>query len=153
MKDMRDYNLLSHSSAYCHVQIEKDDETNSIQVNFISYQTAVCGISYIDGNATLWCKGNYSRSTIKQIGWFTESFCGENLYYSIKNELLYCDKMNRKHDTCFEYATIDMSEKQKKAFLHAVEMYQADGVRWYKYSKEPNWYDNSYSNLNVIILP
>ena len=149
---MKDYKLMNHPYCFAHVQIELSNTECNIAL--ISYETAVCGIHLSEEQSFIWCKGNYSRSTIKHIGYFTSSFIGNNLYYAIKCALVKAKRDNN-NGACYEYATVNLDERDVKIICNRVESYRANGERFTKYSKEPN-YDMlyyGYSEFNPIILP
>lgn len=58
--------LTNHKYAKCHIEIE-DNGT----INFISYTTLVIRAVPFEGHGyILYCTSTYSRSTIRQVGWF-----------------------------------------------------------------------------------
>ena len=151
---MNEYKLMSHPYCYAHVQIEQSN--TECEITLISYETAVCGIhlSVKEDECFIWCKGNYSRSTIKHINYFTSSFIGNNLYYAIKEALIKA-KRDNKNGACLEFATIPLDERDVSIICKRVESYKEHGEKFYKYYSQPN-YDAmyyGYSNFNPIILP
>lgn len=149
---MKDYKLMSHPHCFAHVQIEQSN--TECNITLISYETAVAGIHLSDAESFIWCKGNYSRSTIKHINYFTQSFLGNNLYYAIKSALIKTKREN-KNGACFEYATINLCDRDVSIVSNSVERYKRNGETFRKYSKQPN-YDllyYGYSEFNPIILP
>ena len=146
---VKDCKLESHKSAFCHVVVHEDG------VNLVSYETSVCHISLsrdrTSGNIT--CNGNYSRSTIKHIGWFTSEFIGRNMYGEIISALKEAEKKNR-NGACIEFVSIPLKREEIIRCCHRITWYKEEGTRFYRYSKSPN-YDYlyyGYSNFNATNL-
>ena len=68
--------LTYHASSKCYV--ERDGMGG---IHHISYKTEVITISPA---GRLTCYGLYSRTTIKQIGWFMREYCSPLTYYDAK---------------------------------------------------------------------
>ena len=72
--------LQDHKSAQCHI------EYNTEAVRFISYRTMVIEALHIEGNTwRIGCTGTYSRTTIRQIGWFLKEYFPSLNYYDMKS--------------------------------------------------------------------
>ena len=72
--------LEDHKYSQCHT------EHNTEVVRFISYNTLVIEALRIEG--TTWhisCTGTYSRTTIRQIGWFLKEYFPSLNYYDMKS--------------------------------------------------------------------
>ena len=91
MFECKSYKLASHQYAKCHVSVYREDG-RVYCVSLWSYSTDVCGI-YLDEDDGAWhvyCKGTYSQTTRKQIGWFARELCYayapcEIHYYAFKS--------------------------------------------------------------------
>ena len=131
---VKDCKLDSHKSAFCHVVV------HDAGVNLVSYETSVCQIILSSDRTTgrVLCNGNYSRSTIKHIGWFTSEFTGNNLYSEILSALKAAQKKN-KNGACIEYISVPLSFAEIARCSHRINWYKEEGTRFYKYSKEPNY--------------
>ena len=154
---IRDCKLESHKSAFCHVVVHENG------VNLVSYETSVCQM-FIDndsGRAFLYCKGNYSPTTIKHLNWFTTEFTGHNLYYAIKeqlilakryNELIYNDETT---GMLVESAVVELTNPEIANLESRIKWYKENGSYFHKYAKEPNYDFNMYGyrRMNPIILP
>ena len=68
--------LTDHPYSQCRVYIDAKGG-----IHFISYRTEVISIS---PEGWLTCYGLYSRTTIKQIGWFMREYCSPLTYYDAK---------------------------------------------------------------------
>lgn len=140
---MKDFYLDSHKSAFCRVQIS--DSLDS--VSLISYETNVLTINLNSNSVSIVGVSNYSRSTIKQIGWFMTEFLGENLYYKYKEALLEAKK------DCLDYALF--TEDRKEYTTSTLKYYLENGKRFKGYKSTPNyeyWYYNGNSNFTPIDL-
>ena len=73
-------NLRNHPYSQCHVRI--DEKTQDI--DFVSYPTRVISIRFENGVRKVECTGTYSRTTIKQIGWFLREYAPDLSYYAMK---------------------------------------------------------------------
>ena len=139
---MKDFYLDSHKSAFCHVQIS--DSLDS--VSLISYETNVLTININSNSVSIVGVSNYSRSTIKQMGWFMTEFLGENLYYKYKEALLEAKK------DFLDYALF--TEDRKEYVIFTLKHYLENGERFKGYKSTPNYdfwiYD--YSNFTPIDL-
>lgn len=72
--------LKDHTSAQCAVRIY-DNGT----IDFISYTTLVIRLDQDkDKNRRVECTGTYSRTTIRQIGWFLREYAPDLSYYDMK---------------------------------------------------------------------
>lgn len=80
---MKIVKIKNHESANCKVRIYDDGK-----IVFQSYATDVI---IIDKNGWLVCTGTYSRTTIRQIGWFMHDYVvfpnGEHGYYQLAKKL------------------------------------------------------------------
>lgn len=76
---MRTTRLREHSAAQCHV-IEEGNK-----IHFISYVTRVITITRENGKRFVECTGTYSKTTIKQIGWFLREYAPDLSYYQMKD--------------------------------------------------------------------
>lgn len=75
------YKLEKHPYSQCHVVV------NEFGIHFISYNTQVISINnlgYLD------CRGTYSQTTRRQIGWFLREYAPKLSYYDAK----YCAEKN-----------------------------------------------------------
>ena len=139
---MKDFYLDSHKSAFCHVQIS--DSLDS--VSLISYETNVLTININRSSVSIVGVSNYSRTTIKQMGWFMTEFLGENLYYKYKEALLEAKKDS------LDYALF--TEDRKEYAMATILDYTLNGKRFKGYKSTPN-YDfwlYGYSNFTPIDL-
>ena len=140
---MKDFYLDSHKSAFCHVQIS--DSLDS--VSLISYETNVLTININRSSVSIVGVSNYSRTTIKQMGWFMTEFLGENLYYKYKEALLEAKKDS------LDYALF--TEDRKEYAMATILDYTLNGKRFKGYKSTPNyeyWYYNGNSNFTPIDL-
>ena len=149
--------LDSHKSAFCHVIVHEDG------VNLVSYETSVCEICVSKDRKSgyILCSGNYSRSTIKHIGWFTQEFCGKNMYHEIRwelteavrhNKLVYNEEIS---GTLLYNAMVRLNQEQIDHCMKRINWYYENAKRFNGYSKEPNYDFNMYGyrRMNPIILP
>ena len=138
LNNVKDCKLHTHESAFCHVVVHNDG------VNLVSYETSVCQVilDVSRDSGYILCNGNYSRSTIKHINWFTSVFVGENMYYAIKAELKKAQKENL-NGACLKYIMIPLTAEQISHCDKMIRWYKENAKRFYKYSKEPN-YDMLY---------
>lgn len=67
--------LKNHPYSQCYVV------TDDNGIHFISYRTHVISI---DNNGMLDCRGTYSQTTRKQIGWFLQEYAPKLNYYDAK---------------------------------------------------------------------
>lgn len=142
---MKDFYLDSHKSAFCHVQIS--DSLDS--VSLISYETNVLTIELDSVTHLVSVSGvsNYSRSTVKHIGWFTKEFLHYNLYWLYKDALLSAKKSNQ--GIARFYVT------GSALFKSELERYINEGKPFKGYKSQPNydyWYYNGNSNFTPIDL-
>lgn len=140
---MKDFYLDSHKSAFCHVQIS--DSLDS--VSLISYETNALTININSCSVSVVGVSNYSRSTIKHMGWFMREFLGENLYYKYKEALLEAKKDS------LDYALF--TEDRKEYTMATILNYTHNGKRFKGYKSTPNyeyWYYNDNSNFTPIYL-
>lgn len=141
---MKDFYLDSHKSAFCHVQIS--DSLDS--VSLISYETNVLTIELDSVTHLVSVSGvsNYSRSTIKHMGWFMREFLGENLYYKYKEALLEAKK------DLLDYALF--TEDRKEYVTSTLKHYLENGKRFKGYKSTPNYdfWIYGYSNFTPIDL-
>ena len=137
---MKDFYLDSHKSAFCHVQIS--DSLDS--VSLISYETNVLTIRINANSVSVLGVSNWSRTTIKQMGWFMGEFLGENLYYSYKEALLIAKK------DCLDYALFTVDRKEY--VMSVIKKYLDKGKRFKGYKKEPD-YDYCFYNSNSNFTP
>lgn len=162
------FKFIGHESAFCHIEIEQQrytsyngDGTINTQCNdkttakLISFETCVSWIEYdyIHDTCVLYCDGNYSRSTIKHIGWFTKQFIGENRYYMIRDKLKMAIKLN-KEGCHITYVDIPLSWAFTQNATETMHDYLRKGQKFTKYAKEPN-YDYLYyghSKFNALNL-
>lgn len=137
---MKDFYLDSHKSAFCHVQIS--DSLDS--VSLISYETNVLTININLSSVSVVGVSNYSRTTIKQMGWFMTEFLGENLYYKYKEALLGAKK------DCLDFALF--TEDRKEYTTSTLKYYLENGKRFKGYKSLPNYAAGYYSNFTPIDL-
>lgn len=86
---MKIVKLSDHKYAQCKVRLY-DDGT----IVLVSYSTEVIrAIPYGKGLSSykLYCTGTYSRTTIRQIGWFMREYFNLSNYYDMKN-IAYTDE-------------------------------------------------------------
>lgn len=148
-----DWKMDSMPTAFCHVSAERSDDSFT-SVKLISYETCVCWIERLTsvspdskGAAFLYCTGNYSRSTIKHIGRFTQEFCGEDKYYILRDLL----KEALRKDYNVAAVEYELSVNEVKAFDKKLAWYESNGKKFHKYSHEPNYwsYDSKFNALNL----
>ena len=70
--------LKNHPYSQCHVEVEGDKTV------FVSYATAVIFIIKRGTKRFVECTGTYSRTTIKQIGYFLKEYAPDLNYYDMK---------------------------------------------------------------------
>lgn len=133
---MKDFYLDTHKSAFCHVQIS--DSLDS--VSLISFETNVLTIRVNSDSVSVEGVSNWSRTTIKQIGWFMREFLGENLYYKYKEALL-----DAKEGGLDLARFIVAGNKRTKA---RISLYQNSGKRFKGYKSTPNYDYRHYGNSN-----
>ena len=75
--------LTDHPYSQCYLSIDP-----KVGIHFYSYRTLVITI---DTEGWLTCYGLYSRSTIRQIGWFMREYCSPLTYHDAKR--CYCGNM------------------------------------------------------------
>lgn len=140
---VKDCKLEPHKSAFCHVVVHEDG------VNLVSYETSVCQIILSSDRTSgrVLCNGNYSRSTIKHIGWFTREFTGNNLYGEIISALKAAKKKN-KNGACIEFISVYLKREEIIRCSHRINWYKEEGERFYRYSKSPGYEKLFYGSSN-----
>lgn len=161
-----DWKMDSMPSAFCHIQAHRFsafDEFKlsgsnlsvlSAKVKLVSYETCVCWIERLTSacsdehdEAFLYCTGNYSRSTVKHIGLFTQEFCGDNKYHTLRDLLKEALRMDY-NISAVEYK---LTDEELKAFDKKLVWYEQNGSKFTKYRRTPN-YDNYSRNFNPLYL-
>ena len=71
--------LKNHPYSQCHVEVEGDTTI------FVSYTTAVIFLIKRGAKRFVECTGTYSKTTIKQIGYFLKEYAPDLNYYDMKN--------------------------------------------------------------------
>lgn len=157
------FKLRSHPSAFCHVVISE----NKDRVSLISYETNV--ITMEKRPSGIWyltCSSNYSRTTIKHMGWFLSDLRVGVSYHEIRNALLAAKKRNKVKLNWFDSISVDEQKEYRKhsrLFLEeyisiwcpyptsiekAINEYMENGKRFTAYSKTPNYDYYFYGNSN-----
>lgn len=77
--------LKEHKYAQCYVYADYGESGRLLGVTLVSYVTPVVRIAYgSDGRRYVSCKGLYSATTRRQIGWFLKEYAPDLCYYDVK---------------------------------------------------------------------